>query len=90
MRVKNAVLVAALGLFLFASAIGVIYSKHQTRGLNKRLVELRERHDALNVKWNQLRLEHGAFVNHQRIETTALRNLRMQHPKEVQVWVRNQ
>jgi cell division protein FtsL len=71
---------AALFLTVIASALGVVYAKHHSRGLFTALqVELDVR-DQLNVEWGQLQLEQSTWATHGRIEEVARGRLQMTLP----------
>jgi len=63
------------------SAIGVIYSKHQTRKMFVSLQKLHKQIDELNIEWGQLQLEQSAWSSHGRIEKIARKKLHMTLPK---------
>ena len=71
--------------FLFgvglASAILLIYSKHQSRKLFVELQQLKYQVDALNTEWSQLQLEQSAWSGHGRIERIARKRLSMVMPE---------
>jgi len=64
-----------------ASAIGVIYSKHQTRKLFVNMQKLNKQIDELDIEWGQLQLEQSAWSAHGRIEKIARKKLKMTLPK---------
>ncbi len=63
------------------SAIGVVYSKHQTRKTFVNLQGLHKKIDELNIEWGKLQLEQSAWSSHGRIEKIARKNLKMIMPK---------
>ncbi|VAW62544.1 Cell division protein FtsL [hydrothermal vent metagenome] len=63
------------------SAIGVIYSKHQTRKIFVKLQKIHKQIDELEVEWGQLQLEQSAWSSHGRIEKIARKKLHMTLPK---------
>lgn len=75
-------MVAAIlfGLML-ASAILLVYSKHQSRMLFVELQQLKVEVNALNTEWSQLQLEQGAWSGHSRIESIARERLSMVMPE---------
>ena len=77
----------ALWATLLASAIAVVWSRHQTRTLFIELQSLSTQHDALDIEWGQLKLEQSAWSTHGRVEQTARVNLRMvvPPPNEVRI-----
>lgn len=46
---------------VFLSAVGVVYSSHQTRQLHAQVNNLSQRYDRLMVQWGRLTLERGAL-----------------------------
>ena len=81
------ILLIAIFLFvaLLASAIGLVYSKHQTRKLFVELQQLHKEVVSLNTEWGQLQLEQSAWSDHGRIEQIARERLEMVIPEAKQV-----
>lgn len=75
------ILIAILIVACMGSAIGVIYSKHQTRKIFVNLQKLHKQIDELDVEWGQLQLEQSAWSSHGRIEKVARKKLQMTLPK---------
>jgi len=75
------IMVVILILATMGSAIGVIYSKHQTRKMFVSLQKLHKQIDELNIEWGQLQLEQSAWSSHGRIEKIARNKLQMTLPK---------
>jgi cell division protein FtsL len=73
--------VAVLALGLAATAIGVVFTKHEARDLFIELQGLNGERDALEVEWGQLKLEQSAWATHGRVEQTARVDLRMVIPR---------
>ncbi len=74
---------ALLGLLTVAvvgSAIGVAYSKHNSRSLFIELQQLEAAGAALEVEWGQLQLEQSTLARHERVETLARQRLDMRAP----------
>lgn len=72
-----------LGLLLLAvigSALGVIYSRHESRKLFVELQQLNKQVDELNIEWGRLQLEQSAWSAHGRIERIAGKKLNMKLP----------
>ena len=67
------------------TAIGVIYSKHQTRKVFVNLQKLHKQIDELDIEWGQLQLEQSAWSSHGRIEKVARKKLQMTLPKADEV-----
>ena len=74
-----------LGLVVFVSALGVVYSKHQSRKLFVQLQALHEVRDEWNVAWGQLQLEQSTWGTHGRIEKIARTKLDMRIPSPGEV-----
>lgn len=72
---------------LLASAVAVIWSKHETRSLFIQLQGLNKQRDALDIEWGQLKIEQSAWSTHGRVEQTARADLKMviPRPDEVQL-----
>jgi cell division protein FtsL len=68
-----------LVFIIVASAIGVIYSKHQNRMLYVELRELEVKRDNLNVDWGRLQLEQSTWATHGRVENAARKRLNMRN-----------
>ncbi len=75
------IIIALLIVAVMASAIGVIYSKHQTRKLFVNMQKLNKQIDELDIEWGQLQLEQSAWSAHGRIEKIARKKLKMTLPK---------
>lgn len=65
-------LLAVLGLLLM-TALGVVYSKHQSRQLFVHLQGLHQERDALGIEWGRLQLEQSTLAAPTRVETLASR-----------------
>ena len=74
-----------LWALLLSSAIGVVWSRHETRSLFIELQSLSNERDALDIEWGQLKLEQSAWSTHGRVEQTARVNLRMVIPRPNEV-----
>jgi len=84
-RQRILVVVTLLFSLVLASAILLVYSKHQSRKLFVELEQLRYQVDALNTEWSQLQLEQSAWSGHGRIERVARKRLSMVMPESVDV-----
>jgi cell division protein FtsL len=67
---------------VFASALGVVYSKHQSRKLFVQLQQLQRQRDEMDVYWSRLQLEQSTYATHGRIEEYARNELNMMTPKQ--------
>ncbi len=79
---KNLVLLVMLVLI---SVVAVVELRHRNRTMFTHLQSLIQTRDDLGVEWSRLLLEEGAWSQHRRIESTAVRKLGMQMPGSVQV-----
>ncbi len=79
------VLAAFLTILVMGSAIGVIYSKHQSRKLFVELQQVHKHIDELNIEWGRLQLEQSAWSAHGRIEKIARKRLGMKLPSADEV-----
>jgi cell division protein FtsL len=71
-----------LAAAVLASALGVVWVKHQNRKAFGELQQSRAERDALEVEWGQLQLEQSAWATHPRIEQLARDQFDMQPPDE--------
>lgn len=71
---------ATLWLAIVASAVGVVFAKHFSRGLFLEWEGLQRQRDALQVEWGQLQLEESAWSSHSRVESAAREQLGMEVP----------
>ena len=80
-RRRILIVVTLLFSMLLASAILLIYSKHQSRKFFVELQQLKYQVDVLNTEWSQLQLEQSAWSGHGRIERIARNRLSMVVPE---------
>jgi cell division protein FtsL len=85
MTLRGAGGLALLIGFACASALGVIYIKHESRLLFVDLQKLQKERDALDTEWSRLQLEQAAWATHGRVETIARKQLQMEPPPPEQV-----
>lgn len=80
-------LVAFGWVALLASAVAVVWSKHQSRGSFVELQKLQAERDALDTEWGRLRLEQSTSASYGRVEQIAREELRMfaPSPKDVRI-----
>ncbi len=69
-----------LTALVLASALGVVYAKHESRRLFVELRGAERAIDELNVEWGKLQLEQSTWATHGRIEDIASRELQMRVP----------
>ena len=87
----NRLIVLVLVLaFNVTSALGVVYTRHQSRHLAVQLSELETAHDAAVAEWSRLQLEQAYLGDAGQIESTARSKLRMEQPEQVNILVISQ
>ncbi len=74
-------------LVVLLSGLGVVTTKFMTRELFKEHQILAQEADALEVEWNQLLLEQGAWATNARIEQVAHGHLNLEFPKVADISV---
>ena len=79
------ILVGFLSVAVVSSALGVVYSKHQTRRLFVDVQRLETERDRMNADWSRLQLEQGMLATQARIETIARGKLAMNIPPQTSV-----
>lgn len=80
-------LVAILIAACVASAIGVVYARHQHRLLFVELARLEKSRDELNIEFGRLQLEQATVAESNRIDQIARLRLGMQFPEAADVVV---
>lgn len=87
MKEKQGVILVAALVFaaVLVTAIGLVYSKHQTRKLFVEVQQLHKEVVSLNTEWGRLQLEQSAWSEHGRIERIARQRLGMVNPEADQV-----
>lgn len=78
----RAILVGILSLAVVLSALGVVYSKHQTRRLFVDVQRLETERDRMNVDWGRLQLEQSTQATQARVESIAHGKLAMNIPPQ--------
>ena len=73
--------VAVLWCVVLASALGVVYTTHQSRQLISKLETAKRETGKLQVVWGQYLLEQSTWAAYSRIEQVAVEKLEMQVPK---------
>jgi cell division protein FtsL len=74
--VNFAVLIAAL-----ASALGVVWTRHESRVLFVQLTGLQNQRDDLNIEYGKLELEQATYAEPRRIDDEARQKLGMISPR---------
>ena len=70
-----------------SSALGVVYTRHQSRLLAVELGALEVRQDEGLAEWSRLQIEQGWLADASRIEQTARGDLQMQQPETTRILV---
>ena len=85
----NARLLTTLILLVavIASALGVVNTRHQNRGLSVALGELEDTRDALIAEWSRLQLEQAWLADAGQVERKARDELGMESPESVHILV---
>ncbi len=78
----RALLVGILSMAVVLSAVGVVYSKHQTRRLFVDVQRLETERDRMNIDWGRLQLEQSTRTTQARIESIAHDTLAMRIPPQ--------
>ncbi len=73
-------LLIALAAVLLATAMGIVFSTHESRKLFVELQGLQKIRDELNAEWGRLQLEQSTWATHGRIEQIANNKLDMVNP----------
>ncbi len=64
-------LVALLWLAVLASALGVVYARHENRRMFVELQQLLTERDELENEWSKLQIEQSFWSGHARVESEA-------------------
>jgi cell division protein FtsL len=75
-------LVAVIG-----SALGVVYTRHESRNQAVRLGDLENERDALIAEWSRLQLEQAFLADAGQVESKAREKLGMKSPDEIRILV---
>lgn len=68
-----------------SSALGVVYTRHQSRRLAVELGALETHHDLAVAEWSRLQLEQAVLSDAAQIETTARQRLQMHAPEDITI-----
>ncbi|MCH7830530.1 MAG: cell division protein FtsL [Proteobacteria bacterium] len=91
MQIANArqpfLLVFVVAIVCVASAVALVYTKHESRKLFVELEGLTRERDELNIEWGQLQIEQSTWATHARIERVALEELSLVRPEATDIYV---
>ncbi|MCB1644234.1 MAG: cell division protein FtsL [Pseudomonadales bacterium] len=79
LKPESLVLLVLLGVALISS-VGVVWSVHLTREQYSELQELQAAQDFLDVEYEKLLLEQGAWSDYARIDSVSRNELKMKPP----------
>ena len=71
------------------SALGVVYTRHQSRHLAVELSLLEAQHDESVAEWSRLQLEQAFLADAGQIEGAARGKLQMKQPEQINILVVN-
>ena len=80
-------LIAVLLVASIATAIGVVYARHQHRLLFVELSRLEKARDELNIEFGRLQLEQATWAESTRVEQIARDRLGMKSPESADIVV---
>ena len=86
---RRGLISSVLFLCVMASAIGVVYVKHQSRVLFHKQQDLISEKEQLEVDWGRLQLEQSTWAMHGRIDRIARERLSMSLPETTEVEMLN-
>ncbi len=81
MKRSRKVMLVLLTLAVLISAIAVVHSKYRSRLLFRELKKLDAEIDEVDIEWEQLLLEQGAWRTPMQIEASARKQLNMRMPR---------
>ncbi len=81
------VTVLILLITVIATALGVVYTRHESRGVAVHLGELEGVRDELIGEWSRLQLEQAWLADAGQVESKARQELGMQDPEETRILV---
>jgi cell division protein FtsL len=77
---NHRLVVIALAIAVLSSALGVIYTKHRSRGLFVELQTLQRQRDNLEIEWGLLQLEQSTLATEIVVDQAARKRLEMAIP----------
>jgi cell division protein FtsL len=81
MKVISALATIALLIAALASALGVVWTRHESRVLFVQLTGLQNQRDDLNIEYGKLELEQATYAEPRRIDDEARQKLGMINPR---------
>lgn len=81
MKVISALVSIILLLAVVVSALGVVWTRHESRVLFVQLTALQNQRDDLNIEYGRLELEQATYAEPRRIDDEARQKLGMIEPR---------
>ncbi len=81
MKAIGVLMLLTLLIAMLASAIGVVWTRHESRALFVNLTTLQNQRDALNIEYGRLELEQATYAEPRRIDDEARQKLGMVDPR---------
>ncbi len=81
MKVMGVAMVLALLVAVIASALGVVWTRHENRVLFVQLTALQNQRDGLNIEYGRLELEQATHAEPRRVDSEARQKLGMLEPR---------
>jgi len=81
MKVIGVLCLLVLLLGVLASALGVVWTRHESRVLFVNLTALQNQRDELNIEYGKLELEQATYAEPRRIDDEARQKLGMVTPR---------
>ena len=81
MKAISTLVCAILLLAAVASALGVVWTRHESRVLFVQLTALQNQRDASNIEYGRLELEQATYAEPRRIDDEARQKLGMVDPR---------
>jgi cell division protein FtsL len=81
MKAMGAAMVLALLVAVIASALGVVWTRHENRVLFVQLTALQNQRDELNIEYGRLELEQATHAEPRRVDSEARQKLGMLEPR---------
>lgn len=86
MNARLLIVLILLGAVI-GSALGVVYTRHESRSQAVRLDDLENERDALIAEWSRLQLEQAFLADAGQVESKAREELGMKSPAEIRILV---
>jgi cell division protein FtsL len=80
-RALGALCLLMLLIAVLASALGVVWTRHESRVLFVKLTALQNQRDELNIEYGKLELEQATYAEPRRIDDEARQKLGMVDPR---------